>query len=92
MTSRNTPSRNLKSIAGAAVVCLGILVLLGSLDLALSQWNTLLCSKVLAALPAVAPGAWQVIQNYAFGHQQLSDCLCQTLLSFFPLLLVTAAI
>jgi hypothetical protein len=91
MTTQFTRFRSLKSLGGAAVAALGILVLLGGLDHAVPQLSHALCCKVLGVLPSVVPGALEAIRNSAFDHQRLAGCLLHMLLSFLPFLLVTAA-
>jgi hypothetical protein len=89
MARQRTRAQSLKSIAGAAVVCLGIFVVFGNLNRAVPQLSNLLCGaagKVLGLLPSIIPGAWGALQDYAFDHHRLSECLLQMLLSFLPLL------
>jgi hypothetical protein len=89
MAKQHTRSQSLKSIAGAAAVCLGIFVLFGNLNWAAPQLGNLLCGaagKVLGILPSAALGAWGAMQAYSFDHHRLSECLLQMLLSLLPML------
>ena len=91
MTRQHTTSQSLKSIAGAALVGLGLVILFGNLDGAAAQLSHLLgtaAGKALGVLPSVAPAVWQDLQTYAFDHQRFSLCPLQMLVSFWPLLQV----
>ena len=81
-----------KSIAGAALVGLGIFIFHGNLDRAATQW-----SHLLSTTPGEAPGvlatvilaAPRVLQAYAADHQRfLQGFLRHVFLSCWPLLLV----
>ena len=81
-----------KSIAGAALVGLGIFIFHGNLDRAATQW-----SHLLSTTPGEAPGvlatvilaAPRVLQAYAADHQRfLQGFLRHIFLSCWPLLLV----
>jgi hypothetical protein len=81
-----------KSIAGAALVGLGIFIFHGNLDRAATQW-----SHLLSTTPGEAPGvlatvilaAPRVLQAYAADHQRfLEGFLRHIFLSCWPLLLV----
>jgi hypothetical protein len=81
-----------KSIAGAALVGLGIFIFHGNLDRAATQWSHLLSTTpgeapgVLAAVILAAP---RVLQAYAADHQRfLQGFLRHIFLSCWPLLLV----
>src|ERR1700687_2305051 len=82
-----------KSIAGAALVGLGIFIFHGNLDRAATQW-----SHLLSTTPGAAPGvlatvilaAPRVLQAYGADHQRvLQGFLRHIFLSCWPLLLVT---
>jgi len=81
-----------KSIAGTALVGLGIFIFHGNLDRAATQWSHLLSTTpgeapgVLAAVILAAP---RVLQAYAADHQRfLQGFLRHIFLSCWPLLLV----
>jgi hypothetical protein len=81
-----------KSLAGAALVGLGIFIFHGNLDRAATLW-----SHLLSTIPGEAPGvlstvilaAPRVLQAYAADHQRfLQDFLRHIFVSCWPLLLV----
>jgi hypothetical protein len=95
MAKQLTSSRNLKAIAEAALVALGLFILAGCLDAAAAQLSRLLCAvagEALGALPSVVLAASRVLQSDALDHQRLSPCALQMLVSFSPLLRVMAAV
>ena len=81
-----------KSIAGAALVGLGIFIFQGNLDRAATQWSHLLSTTPGAApgvLAAVILAAPRVLQAYGADHQRfLQGFLPHIFLSCWPLLLV----
>ncbi len=93
MTRQHTRSRSLKSVAGTAVVGLGLVILFGKLDGPAAQLTNFLgtgARETLELLPSLVPAAWQALQAYVFDHQRFSPCLLQMLVSFWPLLHVVA--
>ncbi len=90
MARQDKTSRSLKSIMGAALAGLVLVILSGRLDGPSVQLPTLLCaaaSEALELLPSIVPASWQALQAYAFEHQRTS---LQTLVSFWPLLRILA--
>ena len=88
-----TFSKRAKSIAGAALIGLGIFLLHENLEQAVTQLNELASSprQMLGAVPAVILAALQVLQAYTSNHQQFLGSLLQHLwLTFWPLVLVSA--
>lgn len=82
-----------KSIAGAALIGLGVFVLYENLDRAASQLSYLFSpsGKTLGVLPTVILAALRVLQAYASDHQRFVQGLFQhALATFWPLLLVIA--
>jgi hypothetical protein len=82
-----------KSIAGAALIGLGIFILHKNLDQAATQLNQLVSSpkEMLGVVPMVILAALRVLQAYTSNHQQFLDGLLQHLwLTFWPLVLVSA--
>jgi hypothetical protein len=81
-----------KSIAGAALVGLGIFILYENLDRAATQLSHLVGTipgKPLGVLPTVILAASRVLQAYAADHQRfLQGFIQHMLVSFWPLLLV----
>jgi xanthine/uracil/vitamin C permease (AzgA family) len=91
MTVQQTPFPSPKSIAGAALVGIGLFILLENLDVAATQLNHLLgttLGEALGSLPTVILAASQVLQACAFDHQRFLPALLQVLISFWPLALV----
>ena len=92
MARQHTCFQRLKSITGAAIVCLGIIGLFENLDRAVPQLSNHLCGAArdgLGLLTAIAPVASEVLQAFAFDHYLL-ECLFEMLLSLLPLLHVAA--
>jgi hypothetical protein len=81
-----------KSLAGAALVGLGIFIFHGNLDRAATQWSHLLCAtpgEALGILPTVILAAPRISQAYAADHQRfLQGFLRDIFVSCWPLLLV----
>jgi len=89
MARRQATSQNLKSMASAAFVGLGIVIVVASLDGPAAQLTNLLgaaACEALEALPSFVPAAWQVLRGYAFDHQWFSTCPLHMLVSFLSLL------
>jgi len=85
--------QSLKSIVGAALVGLGLIILFGKLDGPAAQLTNLLgvaARETLELLPPFVPAAWQALQTYAFDQRPFSPCAVQMLVSFWPLLHVMA--
>ena len=81
-----------KSIAGSALVGLGILMLHDNLSAAIASLNHALAStQSLRFVPAVMLAALQAVQASAASHQHMVRVLLQhTLLLLWPVLLVVA--
>jgi hypothetical protein len=93
MVWRHKTSRSLKSIMGAALAGLVLVILSGRLGGPSVQLPTLLCaaeSEALELLPSIVSASWQALQAYAFDHQRTFACPLQTLVSFWPLLRILA--
>ena len=78
--------KSLKSVLGAVLIALGLVILFGKLDAPAGQLTHLLgtaAKETLELLPSLA---------YAFDHQWFSPCPLQMLVSFWPLLRVLAAV
>jgi len=94
MARQRTTSQSLISIVPAALVALGLVILLGKLDepaarLMTSFADTAARTALELLLPQV-PATWQVLQAYAFDHLRFSPCALQMLVSIWPLLHVVA--
>jgi hypothetical protein len=95
MARQHTPSENLRSIAGAALVWLGLHILFGNLDRAAFQLRDLIgtgAGATLGVLPSVVLVASHAVHAYALDRQAFLLALLRVLVSFWPLLLVIAGI
>jgi hypothetical protein len=92
MAARQTTFRSFKSIAGAALLGLGMFVLYENMTVAAARLSHVLGangSKVLGILPAVVLAVSQTVQAYALDHQRFLHSLIQQMfVSSWPLLLV----
>jgi hypothetical protein len=82
-----------KSIAGAALIGLGIFILYKNLDQAAIQLNHLFGTprEMLGVLPTAVLAALRVLQAYASDHRRFVQGLFQHVFAtFWPLLLVIA--
>jgi hypothetical protein len=89
MARQQKNSQILKSIVGAALVGLALVILIAKLDAPSALLTSLLGSGAREALelaPSTFPAAWQALKAYAFDHLQSSPCPLQMLVSFWPLL------
>jgi hypothetical protein len=81
-----------KSLAGAALVGLGIFIFHGNLDRAATQWRHLLGTthgEALGVLPTVILAAPRILQAYGTDHQWfVRGFLREIFVSCWPLLLV----
>jgi hypothetical protein len=81
-----------RSLAGAALVGVGIFILHGNLDRAATEWTHLLSTtpgEALGVLPKVILAAPRVLQAYGADHQRfLQSFLRHIFVSCWPLLLV----
>ena len=82
-----------KSVAGAALVGIGIFIFHGNLDRAASEWTHLLSTthgEALGVLPTVILAAPRILQAYGADHQWFVQGFLRDLfVSCWPLLLVT---
>jgi hypothetical protein len=91
MAARRATSQTLKSIGGATMLALGLVILFANLDgLAAS-----LCSfagvsghEAVGTLPALGLTILHAAEAYTFNHDVFVSCFRQTLVSFWPLMLV----
>lgn len=95
MARRQTQFRILKSIAGAALIGLGVFILSRNLTEAAAQLSehmgiTAEGAETLGVVTAVGLAASYVLQTYLFDHQELLRGLYQILMLCSPLLLVIA--
>lgn len=93
MARQRTTSQNLKSIAGAAVIGLGLVILFVQLDgpaTELTSFFGAAARGTLELLPCFAPAAWHALQVFIFDHFWPSSCPLETLLAFGQSLMVMA--
>jgi len=91
MDSRKPSAKSLKSITGAALVALGLLMLFANMDGVVSSMDGLAsisANETLGALPAIGLVALHAVQTYSFDRVGFFSSLQQILVSFWPLLLV----
>jgi hypothetical protein len=83
-----------QSITGAVLLGLGVFILCGNLDRAVTQLSHFLGTippHALGVLPSAVVAASRVVEAYATDHQRFMQILLlDTLASFWPLLLVAA--
>jgi hypothetical protein len=85
--------QNLKSIGAAALVGLGLVILMERVDGPVAQVDSILscvAREAMALVPYVVPAAWRALQSYVFDHQGFSPCHLQMLVSCWSLLQVVA--
>ena len=92
MGSQHTRTRNIKPIAGAAIVGLGLFILLGNVDVFAAQLSCpfgTIAGEVLGILPSfVLEVASQILQACVLDHQPFLEGFVRMLVSFWSLLLV----
>lgn len=91
MATLNTASRSLKSIGGAVLLALGLVILSANLD------GIAACASNFAGIsnpqepeifPALGLAALHAAQTYAFDHTRFLSSLLQILVSFWPVILI----
>jgi hypothetical protein len=97
MARRYRLLRDLKSIAGAALIGLGLFILCGNLTDGAARLSRLAGVSADAIQPfgeltAVGLAASHVVQSYLFDRGEFLRGLCGILISFWPLLLVIAGV
>jgi hypothetical protein len=90
MAGQRTSSRSLKSLAGAGILALGLLLLLLNLDGVIAQISYAVGAPVQAPqiLPAVGLVGLHALQAYTFDHAGFLPSLEQMLVSFWPVILI----
>ena len=88
MTPRQTSSRTLKSIAGAGIFALGLLLLFVNLDGVAAQISYAVGAPAEAPqiLPVLGLLGLHALQAYTFDHAGFFPTLLRILVSFWPLL------
>jgi hypothetical protein len=91
MAARRATSQNLKSIAGATFIALGLAFLFANLDEVAVSLNNSAGVPVHQApgiLPTLGLAALYAVQSYAFNHEGFLSSLLQILVSFWPVILI----
>jgi hypothetical protein len=92
MARQRTRFQNLKSAGRAALIGCGLLIFFWGLDGSLTQLSKLLGTTTgawLGTLASVLLTVWQLSQAYSIEHERVFTCFLHTLVSFWPLLVVT---
>jgi len=95
MATRNTASRSLKSIAGAFLLALGLVILSANLDgiaACASAFAGASAPQAPEVFTALGLAALHAAQTYAFDHARFSSSLQQILVSFWPVILILAGV
>jgi len=92
MATRQASFRSLKSIMGAGVFAIGLLLLFINLDAVAAEVSSMLCTRAEAPgmLAALGLAGLHALQAYTFNHDGFLSSLLQILISFWPLLLIVA--
>lgn len=90
MAAQQTSSRSLNSIAGAALIAVGLFLVFANLDAAAVPVTRDLgiSSEGPGALPALGLAALHAVQAYTFNHARFLSSLWRLLISFWPVSLV----
>jgi hypothetical protein len=91
MESRQPSTKSLKSITGAVLIALGLLILFANVDGVVSSMDgfaSISANETVGALPALGLAALHTAQAYTFDRAGFFSTLQQILVSFWPLLLV----
>jgi hypothetical protein len=95
MANRQTSSKGLRSVLGAAFFALGFVILFGNMDALEASASRIFggpASSEMEAIPALILATSHAVQAYAFDHQGFLSVLQQILVSFWPLILVTSGV
>ena len=91
MAAQRTFPQGLKSITGAILLALGLLVLFANLDAVAAQITGaagISGEQTPGVLPALVLTAFDGLEAYAFDHAGFLSGLLQILVSFWPLILI----
>jgi len=89
MTARRTSSQSLKSISGAGIFALGLLLLFVNLDgvaAYMTNFAGVSAHEAQGILPALGLAGFHAFEAYAFDHDAFLSGLRQILVSFWPLI------
>jgi hypothetical protein len=93
MAARQTVLQSLKSIAGASLFAVGLVILFTNFEgvvASLSNAAGISAHEGLGVLPAVGLAGLHALQAYTFDQAGIGSALAQILVSFWPLLLIIA--
>jgi hypothetical protein len=87
MARQQATVQSVKSIAAAALVGLGLVILFGLVSEPTAQVTNILgfVAREAIELLACVPAAGRALQGYGFDHQGVSPCLLQMLVSCWSL-------
>ncbi len=91
MADRRATSQSLKSIAGASLIALGLVILFANLDgvaASVSNFAGAPVHEVLGVLPALGLAALHATQAYAFDPERFISGFVKNLVSFWPMILI----
>lgn len=91
MVARQASSKNLKSIAGALLLALGLTFLLGNLEGmadGINNFAGISAHEAPGIVPVLGLAGMHAVQAYAFDHHAFVSGLRQNLVSFWPLIVV----
>jgi hypothetical protein len=95
MAARQASLQSLKSIAGASLLALGLVILFANLDGVVACLNSFVgisAHETLGILPRLGLAGLHAVQAYTFNHDLFLSGLRQMLVSFWPLSLVVIGI
>ncbi len=95
MAARKASLQSLKSIAGAVLLALGLVVLFANLDevaATVSNFAGVSAHEGLGVLPALGLAGLHALQAYTFDPAGFMAALLQILVSFWPLVLIFAGV
>lgn len=90
MAAQQTSSRSLNSIAGAALIAVGLFLFFANLDAAAASVTLALGipAETAGMLPTLGLAALHALQAYTFNHDGFLSSLRHILISFWPVSLI----
>jgi hypothetical protein len=91
MTARQATSQSLKSIAGASLFVLGLVLLFSNLDGVssfLTNFDGVSRYEAIGTLPALGLAVLHAVEAYTFDHEAFVSGFQQILVSFWPVILI----
>jgi hypothetical protein len=92
MATRQAVLQSLKSIAGASLFAVGLVLLFANLDGVVASLNNVAgvsAHEGLGVLPALGLAGLHALQAYTFDQTGFGSAFLQILVSFWPLILIT---